>query len=175
MKDIHKLFIAALLFVLGLSFAQEEARAPLASEPLFAKLIGTWEGEGWTMLGPNERAEFKQTELVEAKANGHAITVEGLGKDKESGELVFQAFGVFSYDAEKDAYVLTTFQTEGYSITMNPEVTDDGFIWGFDVPQGTVRYTATLTDTSWTEIGEFSPDGGETWFQTFEMNLTKVR
>lgn len=163
-----------LFFVTGLSFAQEATRAPIATEPLFEKLIGEWEGEGWTMLGPNQRVEFNQVEIIESKANGHVVVVEGLGNNKETGELAFQAFGIFSYDLVNDKYQFTAYQTSGYSVTVEPEITDERFVWGFDTGQGLIRYTADITNTSWAQIGEFSPDGGGTWFPTFEMNLSKV-
>ncbi len=157
----------------GFALAQD-ARAGIADEPLFVKLLGTWEGEGWTMLGPDRRVEFNQVETIEAKANGHVVVVEGLGDNKETGELAFQAFGIFSYDLANDRYQFTAYQTNGYSVTVEPEISDDRFVWGFDTGQGLVRYTADITETTWTQIGEFSPDGGTNWFPTFEMNLTKV-
>ena len=154
--------------------AQEEAREAIATEPLFSKLIGSWEGEGWSMLGPNQRVEFEQIETIETKANGHVVVVEGLGSNKETGEVAFQAFGIFSYDLVNEKYQFTAYQTSGYSVTVEPELSDDQFIWGFNTGQGTIRYTADITETTWSQVGEFSPDGGTTWFQTFEMNLTKL-
>ena len=170
---MKKIPILMLFFVLGIAFAQE-GRAPIATETLFAKLIGNWQGEGWTMLGPGQRAEFSQEEIISSKANGHVVVVEGLGTDKDSGELVFQAFGIFSYDLVNDQYQFTAYQTNGYSVVVEPDISDDQFIWGFDTPQGTIRYTADITENSWSQVGEFSPDGGNTWFQTFAMDLTKV-
>ena len=171
---MRKLAIVITLLCFGLGLSQEQARPAIATEPLFANLIGNWEGEGWTMLGPEQRVEFDQVEIIESKANGHVVVVEGLGNNKETGELAFQAFGIFSYDVVNQKYQFTAYQTNGYSITVEPELTDDSFVWGFDTGQGTIRYTANITDTTWSQIGEFSPDGGENWFQTFEMNLTKT-
>jgi len=167
------LFLTIIILCSGFTLAQEQTREAIATEPLFAKLIGEWEGEGWTMLGPKQRVEFDQIEIIEAKANGHVVVVEGLGSNKETGELAFQAFGIFSYDLVNEKYQFTAYQTSGYSVTVEPKLSDDQFIWGFDTGQGTVRYTADITETSWSQIGEFSPDGGTTWFPTFEMNLTK--
>jgi len=168
------LLLTIMAIVLAFGIAQEEAREAIATEPLFTKLIGEWEGEGWTMLGPNQRVEFDQTEIIESKANGHVVVVEGLGNNKETGELAFQAFGIFSYDLVNEKYQFTAYQTTGYSVTVEPELRDDQFVWGFDTGQGTVRYTADITETTWSQIGEFSPDGGTTWFPTFAMDLTKT-
>lgn len=54
------------------------------------------------------------------------------------------------------------------------DLTEDGIVWGFETPRGgRVRYTATFTDDTWTEHGEFSHDG-ETWMPFLEMRLQKV-
>lgn len=174
-----KTAVALLVILLGAVMAQQdtarqESRPGIASEPLFQTLLGTWEGEGWTMLGPDQRVEFDQVETIESKANGHVVVVEGLGNNKETGALAFQAFGIFSYNPMNEKYQFTAYQTNGYSVTVEPEITDDSFVWGFDTGQGLVRYTANITATTWSQIGEFSPDGGETWFQNFEINLTKL-
>jgi len=174
-NKLLSIYVTALLIGLGLAFAQGEARAPIATEPLFDNLIGTWEGEGWTMLSPDQRVEFNQLETIEVKANGHVVVVEGLGSNKETGEAAFQAFGIFSYDLTEGKYQFTAYQTNGYSVTVEPEIMDERFIWGFDTGQGLVRYTADITATTWSQIGEFSPNGGENWFQNFEMTLTKVK
>ena len=166
------LLIAAILF--SAAVAQEETRPGIATEPLFQNLVGTWEGGGWMMLGPDRRVEFDQVETVETKANGHVVVVEGVGKNKETGEPAFQAFGIFSYDLVNDKYQFTAYQTNGYSVTVVPEISGERFLWGFDTGQGLVRYTADITASTWSQIGEFSPDGGETWLQNFAMGLTKV-
>lgn len=168
--------VLSLLCIMSLAavIAQEDVRPAIATEPLFQNLVGNWQGEGWSMLGPNQRVEFIQTESVETKANGHVVVVEGLGRDKETNVLAFQAFGIFSYNLVDENYNFTAHQTNGYAISVVPEIGDDHFQWGFDTGQGLVRYTATITDSTWSQIGEFSPDGGENWFQNFEMNLSKI-
>jgi hypothetical protein len=37
-----------------------------------------------------------------------------------------------------------------------------------------IRYTITLGENTWNEVGEMSRDGGATWTRTVEMNLTRV-
>lgn len=174
MLKSKQVFIIFIFILLGLSMAQPNTRAAISGEPLFQNLIGNWAGEGWTMLGPDNRVEFTQTEIIEAKANGHVVVVEGFGTNKETGVLTFQSFGLFSFDLINNKYQFTAYQTSGYSVSVEPELSDDGFRWGFDTGRGLVRFTAQITETNWSQIGEFSPDGGENWFQNFEMNLTKT-
>jgi hypothetical protein len=60
-----------------------------------------------------------------------------------------------------------------YAGTFEIKPTDDGYVW--EIPAGPVilRYTATVKDGHWREVGErIMP--GKPAVQIFEMNLTKV-
>lgn len=59
-------------------------------------------------------------------------------------------------------------------LSLEPEISDTTFVWGFEVEGGEVRYTITLGGDTWHEVGEFSPDGGKTWLPTLEMTLMRV-
>jgi hypothetical protein len=165
----------SLLLVLILTccaFAQEETLPVIAEQPLFSTLLGSWEGEGWSMQGPDQRVEFKQTEQIEAKADGHVVTIEGTGRDPESGDVSFEAYAVVAYDGEQK--LIWTAYNNGNILTLEPTIADNSLTWGFPVEGGEIRYTITVEGNRWTEVGEFSSDAGSTWVQTFEMNLTKV-
>ena len=167
-------YVVSLLLISLLSFslAQSESRPVIAETPPFSTMLGNWEGEGWSMMGPDQRVEFNQTEQIEAKAGGTVISVTGTGRDPETNEISFEAFATAAYNAEGN--VVWTAYNGGNALALEPEFTDTTFIWGFDVEGGEVRYTITVEGDTWEQVGEFSPDGGETWFPNFGMTLTRV-
>lgn len=152
----------------------EEPTKPIAEKPLFKKMLGNWQGHGWIYMGPNNRVEFSQTERVKAKANNHVVTIEGQAVDKQSKKVAFGAFAILNYNKVTQKYEFNAYRSDGNSIKVEPTLTDDGFVWGFDTGRGLIRYTAKITQNSWSQIGEFSYDNGKTWNQTFEMKLTKI-
>lgn len=149
------------------------ALAPLAG------LIGTWEGPATaiTQTGP---VEVWQTEVVRAELGGALIVVEGtgraMGEDGEPGEVVFNAFGVFSVDVQSGTVWMDAFTQEGRHTRVSPEMVDGGFDWGLDIENGpTVRYQMRLdAEGRWVETGRVSMDGGTTWLDSFSMILTRV-
>jgi hypothetical protein len=51
-------------------------------------------------IGPGQRAEFTQTETVQAKLDGTLLAMEGEGRDKnDRGRIVHSAFAVLAYDS----------------------------------------------------------------------------
>ncbi len=134
-------------------------------------LVGQWEGSGWHQQGQNERLEYKQIEHIESKLNGTLLLVEGKGYVKDS--LFFNALAMFSYNAKDKNYRIESHLSDGKATVAKGNFNDVGkFIWSFDVPQGKIRYTMTLTTTTWSEYGEYSSDGTQ-WWKFMEMNLTK--
>lgn len=139
-------------------------------------LVGNWRGNGWIMLGANKRETFTIDETVQTKLDGLIVLIEGVGKNDD--RIVHNALGLLSYDAEKQKYVWEAFTKMGNRVETAPEISLNKFVWGFSNPQigGEVRYTITLNEKgNWHEIGEFSRDGGKTWFKNFEMELQKVK
>lgn len=143
-------------------------------------LVGHWEGDGWIQRGPDQRFEFRGTEIVEHRLDGLVVLVEGLHKtvipETNEERVIHHAFGVFSYDAESGGYRFRTHLTSGRGGDFEAHMEGDALIWGMENPQaGTIRYTIHLNeDGDWFEIGEASRDDGETWFQFFEMTLKRV-
>ena len=155
-----------------------EAELTPALAPL-AGLLGRWDGPATAMTqsGP---VELWQTEEVRAEIGGALIVVEGtgrqMGEDGTPGEVVFNAFGVFSVDAQTGTVWMDAFTQEGRHTRVAPDVLQDGFDWGIDVEAGpTMRYQMRFDDEGrWTETGRVSMDGGETWFDSFSMTLSRV-
>ena len=148
--------------------AQQEAMSALSF------MVGTWEGEGEMRRGP--QAESSQVlEKVAMKLNNTALLIEGLGtRTLENGEIetTHEAIGLIWYDPASSSYRMKAL-TAGRETDAIFELTETGIVWGFSTPGGEVRYTATYTDDTWTESGEFSSDG-ENWMPFFSMNLVRV-
>lgn len=136
---------------------------------------GEWKGEGWSIDQSRQRIEFTVTENIQVKLDGRTILAEGIGKNKGSGEEGFHALGVFYYNNERQTYEVKSWLDDGNMTLATAEINDKGqFIWGFDVPGGKVRYTITLTETTWNEKGEFVMESGQA-FPIMEMNLNRVK
>lgn len=139
-------------------------------------LIGEWRGEGWAMVGQNNREAARQTETVQSKLNGLALLVEGLGKSTDGKErIVHHAMAVISYDMQKKVHRVSTYQANGQAIEAEAKVGNNTLEWGFKREGGTIRFTIKLTEKGeWHEVGDFSPDG-KNWFKFMEMTLARVK
>lgn len=140
-----------------------------------APLVGVWQGVA-EVASPN-RATVHQTERVERAHDGLLILFNGAGyrTAARTGDPVFRAFGVLSYNDVHRVYELRSYAL-GHAVTARGEFLPDGaFRWSF-APGGPVqvRYTIWVNGTAWRETGEMSYDNGQTWTQTLEMNLTRV-
>lgn len=145
--------------------AQREALAKLAY------MDGVWRGTGWTILPNGERHTFTQTERVGPFLDGAIKVVEGRGYG-DDGSLMFNAFGVISYDVEAQAYAMRAHaQGRKGDFVLTP--TGNGFVW--EIPAGpmTIRYTAVIEDGTWTEYGERILPGQDP-IRFHEMTLTRV-
>ena len=176
---MKKITAALLLLVLPLTSA---AQTPPLPKPAEMKrldfLVGQWQGEGWIMLGPNQRHTFRQTESVERKVDGTVLLIEGLGKSMDAGNagaIIHSAFAVLSYDKDAKVFRWRAFRADGSSVDTEAKVSENMLVWGFRDPRaGSMRFTVRLNEKGqWFEIGEMSRDG-QTWLKFFEMTLNRV-
>lgn len=138
-------------------------------------LTGNWKGIGWIQMGP-EKHTFIQTENIISKVNGTIIQIEGLGKDQKNPDrIIHQAFAIISYDIENKKYLFNAYRGDGKQIEAEAKLIDDHtFEWGFSSAMtGQIKYTISVLNNKWVEIGEMSRDGGKTFFKYFEMTLEK--
>jgi hypothetical protein len=147
---------------------------------IFANWVGQWKGQGTIQRGPGNSSSSEVTEDIEMKLDGSLIVMEGIGKrldeQTKSEKIVHHAFGVLSYDTKTAQYKFKTYLAEGLTADAWFNVVGENkYQWGFDVPQGKIRYTITIDPVAktWQEVGEYSSDE-KTWYKTFEMNLKKV-
>ena len=143
--------------------AQREAMTALAF------LDGVWRGPVETS---EAEGEFLQTERVGTLLGGTVRLVEGRGYGT-NGETMFNALGIISYDPVAKRYTMRSYAM-GYWGDYPIALRDDGFSWSHPAgPGATIRYTATVKDGEWHEIGERVADGAAP-VPMLEMRLRRL-
>ena len=165
------LLVGAAAFFLG-------APALLLSALLFLRsalafLVGEWHGEAWMQMGPGRREEAAQREWIEWKAGGEVLLIQGRGE--VGGQPVHEALATITWDQRAGRYAMWTYRAGSGATVPSIEVGDRRVVWGFDIPNGKVRYTISLdAEGRWVEVGEYSGDGGATWMEFLGMKLRKL-
>lgn len=132
---------------------------------------GVWRGPAWTILADGKKHEITQTERIGPLLGGTVKVMEGRGYEPD-GATGFNALGVLSYEPATDAFTLHSYAMSQKG-DFNLKLTADGYVW--EIPAGPmiIRYTATVKDGAWREIGERVMPGRPA-MQFFEMNLKRV-
>ena len=145
--------------------AQREAMARLSA------MDGVWRGPAWS-LTPQGRREMVQSERIGPMLDGAIKVMEGRGYAAD-GSVGFNAFGVVSYDPDRRAYSLSTWAL-GHSIIVPLTITETGYVWEAPAgPGAIIRYTATIRDGTWHEVGERIV-GNAPPMRVVELNLRRV-
>lgn len=146
--------------------AQSKAMAPLAI------FDGTWRGPATITLPDGNTLQLTQTERVGSMLGGTLKVIEGRGYLPD-GAVGFNAFAVISFSPSTGKYGFRSY-AQGYAGDFPLEVRPDGFTWSTPAgPGATIRYTATLKDGVWTEIGERIVEGKPP-MKMFEMQLKRI-
>ena len=178
----HRSRTAAALALATAAWLAPAAVAQMPEPPSLAPmqaldfLVGTWEGEGWMEYAPGKKATFTSREVVEPRLGGRVLVVEGLHESPMPGApepvAVHHALGVLSHK-EGEGYGFDTWLANGRGGDFSARLEDGALIWGYDDPRrGEVRYTITVADGQWVEVGDARRDG-EAWHRFFEMKLKK--
>lgn len=143
-------------------------------------MVGEWRGEGWIQRGPEGRSVYLIHERVEEKTGGRILLIQGLGREKaedgSEGRVIHDALAVVSWDAGSGSYRFDAHTAQAGHVETSLTIGDDGTMrWGLTTPGGEVRYTITLDEKTWHEVGEFQPKGREESSQFMEMKLERVR
>ncbi|TQF12200.1 hypothetical protein FJV41_30205 [Myxococcus llanfairpwllgwyngyllgogerychwyrndrobwllllantysiliogogogochensis] len=148
----------------------------------FQVLVGNWRGDGWVDMGPHAggRKTFQLKETVQPHLDGTVLVVEGLGTSRASPTApevpTHQALGVLSWDEAAGRVRFSAYRFGGGVVDTEMKLLGDGvFQWGFDMPQGRVRFTLDVRDGVWVEKGELSLDGGKTFGQFLEMTVRRAK
>jgi len=173
-------FAAAWLIAVAVPAAPAAAQPPDAAARMAAQrtamarlagMNGVWRGPAWS-LTPAGRREVTQTERIGPFLDGAVKVIEGRGYLPD-GSVGFNAFGVISFDPATGNYTLSSW-AQGYGGDFPLRVTDTGYVWEVPGGPGTIiRYTATIANNQWREIGERIVGAGPP-LQIFEMNLVRV-
>ncbi len=137
-----------------------------------AYMDGVWRGPAWSITGPGQRHDITQTERIGPFLDGTVKVIEGRGYNAD-GSVGFNAFGTISYSPGTHVYTLHAYaqgNVGDFVLNMKP----DGYIW--EIPAGpsmTIRYTATVTDSSWLEVGDQIMAGSPP-VRIFEMRLKRI-
>jgi hypothetical protein len=178
------LALAIAICLSTVAFAQTSTRtAPSAElgDSVVARFVGTWEGSGWMTGRDGSRSEYEAFERVRWHLSGKRLIIEGLGvaTDAQTGETVIghDAMAVISAHEDANTWTFTAGRDgafEAHVMTYFPE--EDFFRWSPDPPDRTsVRFTIRFTtEDEWHEVGEFSPNGGQSWTPFLEMRLQRV-
>ena len=134
-------------------------------------LNGTWRGPASILMPGGVKMEVTQTERVGAFLDGGVKVIEGRGYDA-SGNVAFNAFGIVSYDAAAKTYSLRSYAMgRAGDFPLTP--TADGFSWEHPMGPITIRYTATIKNGEWHEVGERTVKG-QPPVKFMEMTLKRV-
>lgn len=157
-----------------------EAAAPLSAHPV-AKIVGLWRGTASSMGRDGQWHEAVAVERARWNLAGTAILVEGFGYvvDPETDErhVGHDAFGLIEWSGADDAPVFHAHRVGGEFEAHALERVGDGeaLRWSMSPGPGTtLRFTITLTEDRWLEIGEMSRDEGETWRKFLETDLARA-
>ncbi len=145
--------------------AQRAALAKLSS------MDGIWRGTAWTLLPSGEKHTITQTERVGPFLDGSVKVIEGRGYDAE-GKVTFNAFATISFNPGTAAYTLHSYAMGSVGdFVLTPTAT--GFTW--EIPAGpmTIRYTATIKDGTWVEVGDRIVPGKDP-IRFLEMTLKRI-
>lgn len=145
--------------------AQKEAMSK------FSFMDGVWRGPASTTMHNGEKHAIAQTERIGPLLDGSIKLMEGRGY-KADGTTSFNAFAVLSFNPATKAYSMRSY-AQGNVGDFPVTLTADGFSW--EIPAGpmTIRYTATVKDGQWREVGDRIQPGKEP-VRFFEMNLKRV-
>jgi hypothetical protein len=168
---------AAILLTASVAFAQgrPDSAALIAAQRealgRFAYMDGVWRGPAWTILQSGQRHDITQTERIGPFLDGSVKVIEGRGYDAD-GKVSFNALGVISFQPDKRTYLLHSYAL-GYAGDFILKPTDDGYVWEIPAGPTTIRYTATIRNGTWREVGDQIVPGKDP-VRIFEMNLKRV-
>tara|TARA_R100001015_G_C4631324_1_gene193746 strand:- start:2011 stop:2532 length:522 start_codon:yes stop_codon:yes gene_type:complete len=133
-------------------------------------LIGEWEGEGYIINQQQERITFKQHEMIYYDLDSNIIMVEGKGMSGE--RIVHDARAIISPSDSANHFEFYSFLAGGRKGKFTMIKSENEINWYIDVPNGEIKYTITLKDDEYHEIGQFG-SGGQ-WYPFMEMNLKRI-
>lgn len=140
----------------------------------FAWMDGTWRGPATTTT-PDGEYRVTQTERVGPMLDSTIRVIEGKGYNPD-GKVGFNAFAIVSYDPAAKTYRMHSYaqgRVGDFRIKPFDDGKGTGYVWEIPAGPAIIRYTATLVDGHWHEIGERIVPG-QPPVRFFEMTLDRV-
>lgn len=177
MKKTALLLISIFYFIIT-SFSQETKTQTqqFAMEQL-KWLVGKWTGKSEVTVGGHTQITYVQ-EIITPMLNGTIFTVSARGTATDSATnkitLVYNSFGVVSYNVKEKQYRWRTWRNPGDSYDESTfRVDENSFEYIANENGGFMRYKANLNEQGqWLETGEFSKDK-QIWGMFITMTLNK--
>lgn len=153
-----------------------DLRAQVAAMDALKPLRGRWLGRGSRTPPEGGRIDYTQTMLVEPKAGGVLLAIEGLSlrQGENAAPPGTGSFALVGFDERSQRYLFRSFgfgeMVEADARLVRPGV----FEW---VTRGPVMLRSTVDATQpgvWKEAGERSTDGGRTWAPTHALTAWRV-
>jgi hypothetical protein len=145
--------------------AQREAMGALSF------MDGAWRGMAWMLLPSGEKHLVVQTERIGPFLGGSIKVIEGRGYEPD-GTVSFNALGIVSFNPADQTYSLRSY-AQGMVGDFPLTPTEGGYVWEIHAGPTTIRYEATVTDSTWQEVGDrVLPEQGPIRF--FEMDLKRI-
>ena len=133
---------------------------------------GTWAGPASGTGRDGRPFQVWQTERMGPLLGGDVVVVEGRGY-KEDDTTGFNALAVISYEPRTGQYEIRSYAM-GQAGTFPLTPTGDGYVWTIPAGPGRLlRYTASVKDGLWNEVGDLLTEGKPP-ARTFEMTLRRV-
>ena len=132
---------------------------------------GVWRGPATTTRPGGQKITVTQTERSGPLLGGAVHVVEGRGYNAD-GSTGFNALAIISYDPDKEAYSMRS-----YAMSLAGDfpmvLTPTGAVWTIPAGPATIRYTITVQDGVWHEVGERVMEG-QPPMAFFEMTLKRI-
>ena len=137
----------------------------------YAAMDGLWRGQASTTLPSGETHKVTHTERVGPLLDGTIRLIEGRSY-RDDGSTGFNAFAIVSFDPAKQAYSLHSYALgRAGDFVLQPQA--DGYVWEIPAGPTTIRYTATIKDGTWHEVGD-RIEPGKPPARFFEMTLQRI-
>lgn len=173
MKTVLRVLACGLIslsVVVGGALAQSSPERASAMQKL-SFMRGVWAGPATGTNPDGTPYTVHQTERMGPMLGGDIVVIEGRGY-MEDGKVGFNAFAVVSWDQRTGKFELRSY-AQGHAGTFELTPTESGYIWTIPMGPASLRYTATIKEGRWNEIGERIV-ADQPPVKIFEMNLKKV-
>ncbi len=132
---------------------------------------GTWRGPASIVSPSGQTIKLIQTERVGPMLGGTLRVIEGRGH-RDDGSVAFNALAIISFDPQNGKFNFRSY-AQGHEGDFPMEAKEGEFAWTIQAGPAAIRYSASVKDGVWTEIGERVLPG-QPPATIFEMRLQRV-